>query len=96
LATTLARLGTADLSRLLGDETVRLLEMLDPHNLTPSFLAEQVLRQRGPEGLLDAPTLVRHRPYQSPCPSVPSPRTPLSQLRRIAALPADLNIGILE
>lgn len=52
LQTTLARLGVESLSRLLGDSTVQLLEVLDSRNLTPMRLAELVVRQIGPERLL--------------------------------------------
>lgn len=52
LQTTLARLGAGTLSRLLGDSTVQLLEVLDLRNLTPTRLAELVVRQIGPERLL--------------------------------------------
>ena len=52
LHSTLARLGAASLSRLLGDSTVQLLEVLDLRNLTPTRLAELVIRQLGPQRLL--------------------------------------------
>jgi hypothetical protein len=52
LQATLFRLDTADLTSLLGEATVRLPELLDVRNPTPTSLAEQVLRQKGPEGLL--------------------------------------------
>ena len=52
LHSTLARLGAASLSKLLGDSTVQLLEVLDLRNLTPTRLAELVIRQIGPQRLL--------------------------------------------
>ena len=52
LRSTLARLGTADLSSLLGEETIALLENLGLRHVTPSNLAELVISQRGPNDLL--------------------------------------------
>jgi DNA repair protein RadD len=48
----LVRLGTEHLARMLGSSTVQLLELLNERNLTASRLAELVIRQIGPEGLL--------------------------------------------
>jgi DNA repair protein RadD len=52
LNATIARLGAVRLSELLGRETVELLEVLDLKNLTPSRLADLLLRQMGPEQVL--------------------------------------------
>lgn len=52
LETTLARLGAAHLSQLLGQSTVQLLEALDLKTLENMRLAELVVRRRGPEGIL--------------------------------------------
>lgn len=48
----LARLGAEQLSHILGEPTIKLLELLDVKSLTPARLAELILRQTGPEGLL--------------------------------------------
>ena len=48
----LVRLGAEHLARMLGSSTVQLLELLNERNLTASRLAELVIRQIGPEGLL--------------------------------------------
>jgi DNA repair protein RadD len=52
LQETLVRLGAEHLARMLGSSTVQLLELLNERNLTASRLAELVIRQIGPEGLL--------------------------------------------
>jgi DNA repair protein RadD len=49
---TLVRLGAEHLARMLGSSTVQLLELLNERNLIASRLAELVIRQIGPEGLL--------------------------------------------
>ncbi len=52
LTNTLGRLGAAQLAAFLGDDTVRLLEVLDLKNLAPAALADLVVKQVGPEALL--------------------------------------------
>ena len=52
LLETLARLGTAELSQMLGQSTVSLLELLGLKHVQPHGLAELVIRQVGPEDLL--------------------------------------------
>lgn len=45
-------MGSAELASLLGQETVRLLEVLDVKSVAPNVLAELAVKQVGPEGLL--------------------------------------------
>ncbi len=52
LQDTLERLGAKDLSALLGEQSMRLLEQLNERNLTAYALADLVVRQFGPEHLL--------------------------------------------
>lgn len=52
LETTLARLGAAHLSELLGSPTIKLLEALDLKTLENMRLAELVIRRLSPEGVL--------------------------------------------
>lgn len=52
LRDTLCRLGIAELTRFLGDETVGVLELLGLENITSSKLADLVIKQRGVEDLL--------------------------------------------
>ncbi len=52
LRDTLCRLGIAELASFLGDETVRLLELLGLENITASKLADLVIKQRSIEYLL--------------------------------------------
>jgi DNA repair protein RadD len=52
LETTLARLGAAHLSKLLGYQTVELLEALDLKTLANTRLAALVIRRLNPEGVL--------------------------------------------
>ena len=52
LRDTLCRLGIAELASFLGDETVRLLELLGLENITASKLADLVIKQQSVEDLL--------------------------------------------
>jgi len=52
LRDTLCRLGIAELASFIGDETVRVLELLGLENITASRLADLVIKQRSVEDLL--------------------------------------------